>query len=328
MSPSTELVIKNPQTVAPKTSALAITGDLEQQVLQMELAHRLSTSLCKTQLVPKHFRDKPDDGAVAIMAGAKWGLDAISSLQNIFIVHGTPSTFAKVMKAVTIANGHKIWTVESSATKVVVRGKRSDSDEIEESIWTIEKAKDAGYFTNSKYRTEPENMLWARATAECSRRTAPDALLGMPYSKEELADVELMRVASERVDNPESDPLREAAMRGTTTAAPAEESVTVDLDSLLSSVAAIGNVQELQDLWINNRDLLEGDPRQQLSDAVTARLSVLRAAAAAAEAANAPEPVVESDPNAPVDAEAVDEPVVDRSDEVAELFAAEVDANL
>lgn len=317
MSVSTELVINNPQSVAPKNSAIAITGDLEQQVKQMDLAARLADTLCSSTLCPKAYFKKPGDGAIAIMAGSKWGLDAISSLQSVFVVHGTPSTYARVMAAVVMANGHELWTTESGPTKVAMRGHRKGSpDKVFEVEWSIERAKAAGYFTNSKYRTEPENMLYARCAAELSRRVAPDALLGMPYAKEELADMEAMQVASERLDDPASDPLREAAMRGTPAAATTEEPVRVDLASLLASVAAIGSVDTLQKLWVDNRDQVDGDPRQQLLDAVTDRLTVLRAAAA-------PEP----DPNEPVDAEAVEEPV-DRSDEVAELFAAEADADL
>jgi hypothetical protein len=197
---STEIAINNPSGVVAAPSPISISSALAEQVQQMSHAYTLAQSICKTALVPQHFRLKPEDGAVAIMAGAKWGLDAIASLQNIFIVHGTPSTYAKVMKAVVQANGHKIWTVESGPTKVVVHGKRFDSEEIEESIWTIERAKTAGLFTNKKYETEPENMLYARATAECSRRTAPDCLLGMPYSREEMEDARPVRGTLERID--------------------------------------------------------------------------------------------------------------------------------
>lgn len=185
---STEIAVNNPEAIAPAPSAVSVSSALAEQVRQMDFAYTLARSLCKTTLVPAQFRGKPEDGAVAIMAGAKWGLDAIASLQNIFIVHGTPSTYARVMKAVAQANGHEIWTETVEADRVVVCGRRKGSDRIERSEWTADRAKKAGYFTNKKYDTELENMLYARATAECARRTAPDCLLGMPYSREELED--------------------------------------------------------------------------------------------------------------------------------------------
>lgn len=185
---SNEIAINTPTAIAPSPSAVSVSSALAEQVQQMGHAYTLAQSLCKTALVPAQFRGKPEDGAVAIMAGAKWGLDAIASLQNIFIVHGTPSTYARVMKAVVQANGHEIWTEEVDGDRVVVCGRRKGSDRIERSEWTADRARKAGYFTNKKYETELENMLYARATAECARRTAPDCLLGMPYSREELED--------------------------------------------------------------------------------------------------------------------------------------------
>jgi hypothetical protein len=185
---STEVAISNPSGLTPSPSPISVSSALQEQVQQMAHAYTLAQSLCKTALVPQTFRGKPEDGAVAIMAGAKWGLDAIASLQNIFIVHGTPSTYARVMKAVVQANGHDIWTETVEPGRVVVCGQRKGSEKIERSEWTADRAKKAGYFSNKKYDTELENMLYARATAECARRTAPDCLLGMPYSREEMED--------------------------------------------------------------------------------------------------------------------------------------------
>ena len=190
MTTSTEVQISNPTSVVAAPTTLSISGALQEQVNQMGLAFTLAKGICKTTICPQSFRGKPEDAAVAIMAGAKWGLDAIASLQNIFVVHGTPSTYAKVMKAVALANGHEIWTETVEPGRVVVCGRRKGSEKVERSEWTTERAKKAGYFTNKKYDTELENMLYARATAEAARRTAPDCLLGMPYSREEMEDTQ------------------------------------------------------------------------------------------------------------------------------------------
>lgn len=198
---SNEVAINQPTSVVASPSPVSISNAMAEQVQQMGHAYTLAQSLCKTALCPQTFRGKPEDGAVAIMAGAKWGLDAIASLQNIFVVHGTPSTFARVMKAVVQANGHEIWTEVSEPSRVVVCGRRKGSEHIERSEWTADRARKAGYFTNKKYETELENMLYARATAEASRRTAPDCLLGMPYSREELEDTRPVRATSQRMDS-------------------------------------------------------------------------------------------------------------------------------
>ncbi|KXP00862.1 hypothetical protein [Tsukamurella pseudospumae] len=184
------------------TAPLSPLEKMREQAESMSVAFQLADGICRTSICPQTFRGKPEDGAVAIMAGATWGLDAIASLQNIFVVHGTPSTYAKVMKAVTLRAGHKVETVESSDTRVVVRAQRAGSDTWEESVWTIERAQKAGYLSNQKYKTEPEAMLYARATAEACRRIAPDAILGMPYSREEMEDVAAPRYVQTTVGAP------------------------------------------------------------------------------------------------------------------------------
>lgn len=190
------------------TAPLSPLERMREQAESMSVAFQLADGICRTSICPQTFRGKPEDGAVAIMAGATWGLDAIASLQNIFVVHGTPSTYARVMKAVAQRSGHTIRTVESGPQKVVVQGWRAGRDPEttapdEVSEWTIQRADQAGYVkTNQKYRTEPENMLYARATAEVCRRVAPDALLGMPYSKEEMDDVAAPRYVQATVGQP------------------------------------------------------------------------------------------------------------------------------
>ncbi|WP_052070091.1 hypothetical protein [Rhodococcoides fascians] len=298
---------------APIT-AKSITGDLEQQVLQMDLAYRLAQDLCKTALCPTTFRGKPEDGAVAIMAGAKWGLDAITSLQNIFVVHGSPSTYARVMKAITLAHGHKIWVVESSGTSVLLAGLRDgdSEDRVEHVEWTIERARAAGYFTNSKYETEPENMLYARATAEMCRRLAPDALLGMPYSREELVDDAMVKAYAKRLDGAEGDDrlrvaLEEDHVSSTETPIPpdpdAEQSAqqesqdeapataeekpatgaVMDVESIIAAIAVVKTVKDLQELWTEHRNNL-GEHRGRVYELVTAKLEQIREADAQAEA--------------------------------------------
>ncbi|BDD81434.1 hypothetical protein TPB0596_11970 [Tsukamurella pulmonis] len=184
------------------TAPLSPLEKMREQAESMAVAYKLASSICQTSLVPQHFRNQPEEGAVAIMAGAQWGLDAIASLQNIFVVKGTPSTYARVMKAVVQRAGHRVWTTEAGPDKVVVCGQRAGSDDVEESVWTIDRARKAGYLSNRKYETEPENMLYARATAEVCRRVAPDALLGMPYSKEEMDDVAAPRYVQATVGAP------------------------------------------------------------------------------------------------------------------------------
>lgn len=200
---STELELATGSGYAPVPMTAAIVSDLQQQVQALDAAYTIAKSVCQTAFAPKDFRGKPEDGAIAILYGSRLYLDAIQSMQNVFIIHGRPSTYAIVMKAALAVKGHTVKTIESSAERCVVRGWRAGAaeDDYEESIWDMDRVRTAGYDkTNEKYRKEPQNMLYARATAECCRRTAPEVLLGISEVAEARdAGPEPVRVKSERI---------------------------------------------------------------------------------------------------------------------------------
>jgi hypothetical protein len=149
-------------------------------------AKQLADALCQTTFVPQHFRNKPDDGAAAIMYGDEIGFTPGQSLQNIYVISGKPSLYARAMVALVLSKGHEIWTEASSPQRVIVCGKRKGTNHVERVEWTRAKADQAGYTTNKKYTTDPESMLYARASGDVARRVAPDALAGIAYTVEEL----------------------------------------------------------------------------------------------------------------------------------------------
>jgi hypothetical protein len=160
-----------------------------------------------------------DEATVAIYHGQLIGLDPIQALQNIIVIHGMPSMYARTMKAMLLRDGHKVETVISNAKVATVRAKHRNSTEWEEATWTIERARQAGYDSNPKYRSDPEGMLYARALSDACKRAAPDALLGMATSYEELENeaAKPVRVESERVsatevlaDNASAEPAGES----------------------------------------------------------------------------------------------------------------------
>lgn len=179
------------------TDALAA---LERQAAAMSAAHKLGSVMSGTSMVPKNFQGKPDDCAAAILYGAELGLNAIQSLQNIMVINGKPGVEARTMVALLKQRGYTVETVSSSDESVTVRG-TAPTGAVEESTWTHARAQKAGYTSNKLYSSIPEQMLYAKAATEVCRKLAPDVLLGMPYSKEEL-QLEPTRVESSRVERP------------------------------------------------------------------------------------------------------------------------------
>lgn len=182
---------------APELSDAGI-NDLMRQAEAMSAAHKLATVLCNTQMVPQTFRGKPDDGAAAILYGAELGLKPQQALQQVFVVHGQPAIYARTMVALLKGKGYKFETVESTDESVTVRGV-APSGEQETSTWTIERAKKANYTSNKKYQTDPQAMLYAKAASEVSRRLAPDVLLGIKYTAEDL-ELEPVKMNATRQD--------------------------------------------------------------------------------------------------------------------------------
>ena len=179
-------------------------GMLMKHAEVMGAAHKLAIALCGSELVPKIYRGKPDNGAAAILYGAELGLSPIQSMQQIFVVHGTPAIYARTMVALVKQRGYRIWTEESTDESVTVCGQAPDGT-AEISTWTMDRARKAGYVPevdpktgkfkvneygkligNEKYLKDPQAMLYAKAASEVCRKLAPDVLLGISQTFEDL----------------------------------------------------------------------------------------------------------------------------------------------
>lgn len=181
--------MSNIQPYDATTTAVETSDDgldlLVKQAKAMEAAHQLATALCNTQMVPATFRGKPDDGAAAILYGAELGLKPQQALQQVFVVHGQPAIYARTMAGLLKSKGYRFQTVESTDDSVTVHG-TSPRGEEETSTWGIDRAKKAGYTSNKKYQSDPQAMLYSKALSEVCRKLAPDVLLGITYTAEDL----------------------------------------------------------------------------------------------------------------------------------------------
>jgi len=149
-------------------------------------AHNLASALVKTSFAPKEFRGKPDEATAAILLGDELGLSPISALRSVYVIHGTPSIYAKTAVALVQAHGHEVWTETQTDNEVTLGGRRKGSSKEETAKWTIDRARKAGYTSNAKYQSSPQEMLWAKAASEICKKIASDVLAGVPYTVEDL----------------------------------------------------------------------------------------------------------------------------------------------
>lgn len=215
-------------------TAAAAMDMLREHAEMMSMAYKLADSMVGTTMVPKIYQRKSKDdkdaannATAAILYGLELGLNPIQSLQQVFSVHGTPAVYAKTMVALLKSKGYKFKTIESGPERVTYSGWWPGEDP-ETSTWDIERATTAGFVPtideatgkyktkkfngangnyekligNEKYLTQPEEMLWAKAATTVCKRLAPDVLLGIAHTVEDLEsepDPEPVRVQSERV---------------------------------------------------------------------------------------------------------------------------------
>lgn len=220
---STDLVEHATTTLVPNAA-----NSLIEWAQAANAAHELAQVLGRSPFIPAHFAGKPGDATAAIIFGAEVGLSPLQALQGIYVIGGKPALYARSLMAITLAHGHQVWTEELTDARAIVCGRRRGTDNVERVVWTIDRAKKAGYTKNAKYGSDPQSMLLARAQSDVCRRVAADALLGMPYSVEELEDAQASDGTATTTE-PKRTARRTSAPAPTPEAPPLDDPEPVDL---------------------------------------------------------------------------------------------------
>ena len=191
------------------TTTLEVAGELSplgQWAADARQAHLVATSLAATSFVPQAMKGKASEITGAILTGAEMGLQPMASIRSINIIQGTPALSALALRGLVQSRGHELWVESSSESRVVICGKRKGSEQVQKSVWTIDRAKRLGLTSRDNWMKQPEAMLVARATSEVCRLVAADVLLGLPYSVEELADENAAKAPKSRAKRAPVEP--------------------------------------------------------------------------------------------------------------------------
>jgi hypothetical protein len=183
---SNDIEIHQPSTAVavPETPGV----DLAVWAEQARSAAIYAEAVCRTLMVPAQYRGKPAEATAAILAGAELGFDPMRALNAFDNIQGTPAPKAVTLRAIVLAQGHKVVIEESTAERAVVRARRREDDEWQVSTWDLSRARQMGLLEKDQWKKQPQAMLVARATAEVCRWIASDAIMGVPYAAEEIAD--------------------------------------------------------------------------------------------------------------------------------------------
>lgn len=151
-------------------------------------AYEVARRLVGTSFCPAAYRGKPEEATAAILSGLEIGLSPMAALRAFDVIQGQAAPRAITLRAVAQSYGHDIVLVESTATRCRMKGRRNGSGAWQEITWTMDRARDLGLTSKEGWKKQPQAMLLARATSEIARLIAADAILGIGYSAEEVAD--------------------------------------------------------------------------------------------------------------------------------------------
>jgi len=153
---------------------------------QMDYARAVSSA----SMLPEAYRGKPADIMLAVGLGSSMGLSPAESLYRIAVIKGKPTASAELIAANVRKAGHKL-RIQKDAAGVRVRAViiRADDPEFEfEAIRDLEWAKSMGLAGNDNYKKQPLTMLTWRAITAVAREACPEALYGVAYTPDEIAD--------------------------------------------------------------------------------------------------------------------------------------------
>lgn len=153
-----------------------------------DAAYQVAERLASSAFVPAQFKGKPVELTAAILSGLEVGLSPMAAMRSFDIIQGQAAPKAITLRAIVQSHGHEMVLVESNNTRCKMKGRRRNSEEWQSVTWTMDRARDLQLTGKDNWKKQPGAMLLARATSELARLIASDAILGIGYSAEEVAD--------------------------------------------------------------------------------------------------------------------------------------------
>mgnify|MGYP003109232231 FL=1 len=186
-------------------------SSIYQSVDSFEFAQRQAKSLCESDLVPKSYQGQKgfSNCLVALEMSKRMNLSPLTVMQNLNIIHGTPSWSAQFISSQILGCGRfknfdYVVSGEGASLSVYCEAIRvEDSKKVKGTTVSMKMAREEGWTRNSKYTSMPEVMLRNRAATFFGRQYIPDLLLGVQTS-EEVVDIQPLDVTPQsEKENPD-----------------------------------------------------------------------------------------------------------------------------
>lgn len=157
-------------------------------------AQRMAAALAASNMVPDQYRNNLPNCLIALELASRIGVSVLAAMQNLDVIHGTPSWRAKFLIATVNASGRFTplrfeWQGEPGKDSWACRARAKDkeSGEVCEGPWiTWLMATKEGWTTKkgSKWQTMAELMFCYRAAAFWCRLYCPEISIGFQTSEE------------------------------------------------------------------------------------------------------------------------------------------------
>jgi len=206
----------------------------------MDQAYKIACIMAKSDIVPAHYRGRPENAFIAVQTAYRMNLDPMMIMQNTFVVSGKLGMNSSF--AISLANSSGLfeggirYRIEGSDNSLKVTAYTNLKKTGEEISYTIgmKEATAENWTKNPKYRTLPELMLRYRAATLLIRTHAPEVLNGM-HMVEEIEDVK-------------------AAARDVT---PKTQTLSSKLDELITEQSNNNNDDNLVSIAQDNQPILD-----------------------------------------------------------------------
>lgn len=217
------------QNLVPTTETATANNSLQPTTF-MEL-QKFAQFLAKSDLVPRDYKNKPENVLVAGLMGHELGLQIMQAIQNISVINGRPCLWGDALLALVKQQKSCEYVVESVDEKNMVatcKVKRAKEPECIRTF-SMQDAAKAGLVNKDNWKHYPKRMIQLRARAFALRDSYPDVLKGLNVAEEvqdydkpqPKRDYKVINSKNEYAEEPNSIFVPEA-----TTPVPQVESIT------------------------------------------------------------------------------------------------------
>jgi len=170
-----------------------------------------ATAIAKAgDLLPRTYRANPGAVLLAMDWADRVGLSVMDAIHGVAWVQGKPVIDATLLRALATRAGYRVLVTEASRESATAKVILTSTGETLGTVtYTMEDAKTAGLAGKSNWKSNPEDMLVARATSRAVRRYCSDALVGGALTEDEAevleVDVPTVTVTAPVVEVDDSD---------------------------------------------------------------------------------------------------------------------------